>query len=85
MSAREFYEMSIVELSDAIDGFNELRKEEFQEYLIGCRLVSFYNVIPHTNKVKSPKDLFELDSDKSALKRRISKMKPIEVIRTNAK
>jgi hypothetical protein len=84
ISARDFYDMTILEISDAIDGFNELEDERNQNYLEGVRTISYYAVIAHLSKkakVKGPADLIQLKKDIKAKKDRIKKMKPIEVIR----
>jgi hypothetical protein len=82
MSVNDFYTMTLGEIGNALEGFDERKSEEYQEFLFGCRLVSFYANYPHVKGVKKPQDLFELPVDDKMRDERIKKIKPIEVIRS---
>lgn len=72
--------MTLAELREAIDGFNELRSHEMSEFMTAVRLVCFYVVAPHNKNIKRPTDVFELPIDKEMRKIRLKKMKPIQRI-----
>jgi hypothetical protein len=75
--------MTLHELSLAIEGFNELKHQEFQEYLYGVRLICFWSSAPHLPKkakIKRPEDILTLDVDKKIRKNRIAKFKPIQKV-----
>jgi hypothetical protein len=73
--------MTLGEINNAVEGFDEHRNEEFQQDLIIGRLISFYANYPHVKGVKKPQDLFDLEIDKVWKTEQHKKIKPIEVIR----
>lgn len=52
--------MTVSELEAWFDGYDE--RQEFQ--MLMARTISFYAAAPHTKKLKKPKDLFSLPSDR---------------------
>lgn len=80
---REFYEMTLLELTEAMEGFTEQENARHERYLEGVRLISFYALIPHVDRKKSrirkPADLFKLEADAKIRKIKNKDLKPVEV------
>lgn len=74
--------MTFRQFKNAMEGFEELRREQFQEYLIGVRITSFYSMKAMGYKGKRPADLFELESDLANRRQILKQQKPIERIET---
>lgn len=77
--------MTIADLMDAIEGFYELRQTQFNEFLVGVRIVSFYALIGNIDSKKAGirnfEDLFAIEAvDKDIKKKRISRLKPTKII-----
>lgn len=80
-SVQEFYGMTIAEIRDSVDGFEELNRERFQEYLTGCRIISFWSFKGHAGKkLKRYDQIFELAADVKARRERLKHMKSVEII-----
>lgn len=73
----------MIDLHDAIAGFQELERRRNQEYLEGVRFTCFYTLRAAGAKVKLL-DVFELDQDIEARKQRIKRLKPIQKIEVKA-
>lgn len=73
--------MTLREINNAIDGFEDLRKDDYQQYLIGCRIISYWAYKGHVGKkLRRYDQLFELDADIQARRERLKDMKPVEII-----
>lgn len=80
-SVREFYGMTLKEINNAIDGFQQLKKEEFQEQLYTARIVAFWAYKGFAGKkLKKYEQILELESDVQARRERLRNMKPVEII-----
>lgn len=85
-SAREFYKSTLLEIHNAIEGFEQLKREEFQEYMFGVRKICYWQMKSMIGKkMKKEEDIFSLDIDKEIRKAKVRKMKPIEKTRYNGK
>jgi hypothetical protein len=70
----------------AYEGYNQEKKSEFDKYMIGVRINSFWSFKGHAGKqLKRYENLFPLEIDIAARKERIKSMKPIVVTRTEIK
>lgn len=65
-------------MADALKWRNKEKHEDAQLFLIGIREVCYYAAAPHSKNLKR-KNIFELESDRDARKRKIKSMNPIEV------
>lgn len=73
--------MTIREISNAIDGFEKLRKDNFQERLYCARVTSFWAYKGWAGKrLRKYDQLFEMESDVKARRERLKGMKPAEII-----
>jgi hypothetical protein len=80
-SIHEFYSMTLREINNAVNGFEQLREDDYQRYLIGCRIVSFWAYKGHVGKkLRRYDQLFELEGDVKARRDRLKNMKPVEII-----
>jgi hypothetical protein len=81
-SIHEFYSMQLIELNNAIDGFEKLRKEDHLLYLEGCRRVSFWAFKGWAGKkLRKYEQIFELETDVKARKQRLKGVKPSQIIK----
>jgi plasmid rolling circle replication initiator protein Rep len=83
LSVRDFYSMTLRELSNVIKGRSKKEEKDLQWALYNARLISFYACAPHLGKsssIKKPADLFELEIDKEMKRQRIKRLKPIKKI-----
>jgi hypothetical protein len=79
---REFYGSTLRELKNAIDGFENHKKEQFQEYMYGVRKACYWTMKSmYGKKIKKESDLFPLEIDKAIRKAKIKNMKPVEITR----
>lgn len=76
--------MTFREIGNCIDGFERLKKEEFQEYMLGVRKICYWsvNVMAGKKGFKKESDVFPLDMDKEIKREKIKKMKPVKITRT---
>lgn len=70
--------MTLREISNAINGFEQLKKEQFQEYMIGVRKICYWTTSVWGGKTKEL-DIFPLEIDTEIRRAKIRSMKPIEV------
>ena len=70
MSVHEFYYCYLHEVLDVIDAFFKLEEQRQLANWERTRMVSFFTVKPHDSKkrIKNPRSLFELPSDKTTRK-----------------
>jgi hypothetical protein len=74
--------MTLREIQNAIDGFEYLKKEQFQEYMYGVRKACYWTMKSmHGKKIKKESDLFPLEIDKVIRREKIKNMKPVEITR----
>jgi hypothetical protein len=76
--------MTLKQIKNAVDGFEEQREKDFQNDLIAARIIAYYAVSPYLgkkSKVKKPSDLFPIDSDgpKNKKGNKTQKLKPVTV------
>lgn len=76
--------MTLVDLHDAIEGFNELEKERNENYLEGVRIIAFYAAAPHVNtkkrvRLKNPRSILKLDRDKERRRSELKGFPPVTI------
>jgi hypothetical protein len=71
--------MTMRELSNAIDGYNEDKKEQSNEYWLGVRRICFHVLNAAGAKVKREEDVFEMEIDRQIKKQRYADLKPTTV------
>ena len=73
--------MTLREIHNAIEGFEKMKREDFQEYLYGVRIVAFWAYKGFAGKkLKNYEQILKLDSDVAARRDRLKNMKPVEII-----
>jgi hypothetical protein len=79
--------MTLREIHNAIDGFEKLKEEKFEEYMLGVRKICYSVRLPYVKKGRTLKeeDIFPLKIDKEIKREKTKRMKPIVVTRTEIK
>lgn len=73
--------MTLREINNAVDGFEKLRSDNFQQQLACTRIVSFWAYKGHAGKkLRRYDQLFELEADVKARRERLKNCKPVEII-----
>jgi hypothetical protein len=73
---QDFWEMSLVEIFEAIQGFHELENERNENYLEGARLIAYWSAIgSHLDwkkaRIKGPESIVPLPRDSKRRKERL--------------
>lgn len=80
-----FHSHTVRELKNRIDGFEELQKEKYQEYMYGVRKICYHsvNAIAGKKGFKKESNVFPLDIDKVITRQKIKsgKLKPVVITR----
>jgi len=76
--------MSLVEIFEAISGFNELESERNENYLEGVRVIGYWAAIgSHLDmkkcKIKNPSSILKLKRDKNRKKSELKDWEPVVI------